>query len=333
MRQRSPSVYGKYGLTRNPFPSIPITSTWSEQPFLRKIFQKEILRLRGITRRSLSENLEIVYLLGSGGSGKSALLKFFLGQVCPNFRTLTPIYMKCGSSNSFAPLYRSAISWLGKDFIESLCFNKFSRGSLSGLFSDFILNPSLAYMNLLFVGDRTKFPIFVTLLNMIRDEDSKILLGIDGLENVFENFSQMQKIDIFYGFNRLIDGVDEDILLFLTLNRDIFRWLQINQMDLELLNVRPLFREAELLLIEKLSVMKASDLVAFYLKKGRVRNHPEDELFPFTEKAIRLIHEASEGNIRRFLIFCHDLLSFSVGRNCDRINENVVSSYLSLPGT
>jgi hypothetical protein len=324
-----PNPYLKYNLTRNPFPAIPITSTWSDQPFFKQIFQEELSYLEKIIKNQLNENLKIFYILGERGCGKSALLKFFLRKVCSSLKELTPIYAKFGSSHSFAPLYNSAISWLGNDFIQKLCIRKFSRGILHGRFSDFIWHPSRAYVNLLFEGDRAKFPVFIMLLNMIRD-DSKVLLGIDGLDNTFEDLSQMQRIDIIYGFNRLIDGVSEDIILFLTINSHILRWLKINQMTLESLNIRPLFIEPEVLSVKRLNLTKACELIIQFLKMYRIRDSFKDELFPFTEKAIRLIHEASEGNMRKFLIFCRDLLGFSIGMNYNRIDKNVAYEYLSL---
>ncbi len=328
-KKSRPNPYLKYNLIRNPFPAIPITSTWSDQPFFKQIFQEELLYLEKTIKNQLNKNLKILYILGERGCGKSALLKFFLREVCSSFKKLTPIYAKLGSSHSFTPLYNSAISWLGNDFIHKLCLRRFSRGILHGRFSDFIWDPSRAYVNLIFEGDRAKFPVFIMLLNMIRD-DSKVLLGIDGLDNIFDGLSQMQRIDIIYGFNRLIDGVGEDIILFLTINNHILRWLKINRVTLESLNIRSLFSEPEVLLIKRLNLAKARELIIQFLKMYRIRDSFMDELFPFTENAIRLIHEASEGNIRKFLIFCRDLLSFSIAMNYNRIDENIAYEYLTL---
>jgi len=323
---RNENPYRKYGLSRNPFPSIPIASIWSKSPFFKEIFKNEISYLKKMITKSQTHNPQITYILGERGCGKSALLNFFLKECRRKTDIVTPIFMKFGFNSSFAPLYRSAVWWMGKDFIHKIC-TKSSRQTLSEYLSAFHWNPSQAYMNLVLLADNVKFPVIVEILNLIA-ERSKILIGIDGFDNVFPFLSNNQRIDLFYGFSRLIDGVDGDLTLFFVFRQNIMRWIQDYRVDLEFLGVQTELIEPHVLFLKKLTLENAFTLVSNFIKKYRISDYFEDELFPFTSRTLKLVHKASEGNIRKFLLLCRDVLSFSISLNSPKIDEKTVKKYI-----
>ena len=211
--------YLRFGLLGNPFPSIPVSSPFLDTPFYEKIFETEIRYLKRFVFKIETFSPQICIIMGERGCGKSAILKFFLKK-CRELDSFVSVYMSFGLTAGFAPLYRSALWWLGKDLIQHVCTSKTSDHILPKYFSDFEWNPDLAYSNLIFIGDNIKFPILVELLNLIA-EDKNVIIGIDGFDNIFPFLTYNQRIDWLYGFSRLIDGINGNVALLINARRDL----------------------------------------------------------------------------------------------------------------
>jgi len=322
------SPYLRYGLIRNPFPSIPITSAWSNSPFYEKIFENEIRQLREITLKLRTRSPQVNFIVGDRGCGKSALLKFFLKK-CRKNNSVTSVYMKFGLTAAFAPLYKSSLWWLGVDSLRKVCITKSLTRRLPKHFSDFKWNPDLAYRNLLFIGDNLKFPVFVELLNLFA-EDTDIIIGIDGFDNVFPLLTNYQRMDLLYGFSRLIEGIDGSVALLLNARKNLLVWLKENKSNLEFLGIHRRLIDPIILSVPNLTLNQAYIIVSSFIQEYRIHDFSKDVLFPFSKETLIRLYRQSGGNLRKFLLLCHDLLSFALSFNYPSIKEETVSKFLTL---
>jgi hypothetical protein len=323
----SVNLYSKYGLIKNPFPSIPIHSPWQYTPFFKEIFKNELSLMNEQLHRTNEQNRRTNLIIGERGCGKSALLNYFLKN-CSKVSEVTSIYMSFGYTAGFAPLYRSALWWLGKDSIYTIC-NKTSRFQIiSQNFEDFEWNSDKVFTNLLFVGDNIKFSILVDLLNLIAEEND-LVIGIDGFDNIFNNLTINQKIDLLYGFSKLIESVKGNVNLFLTARVDLLRWMNENKSTLELVGVNAKIIEPNAIYLQRFSISKAYTLILNFLNQYRILDsYRENKLFPFTDEAFGAIYKASRGNLREFLILCRDVLQFSASHNYSDIGGETISKFL-----
>ena len=326
-KTQSKNPYLRLGLIKNPFPSIPISLPFRDSPFCKEVFKTKIQYLEEFAFKVKNLSPQICLIVGERGCGKSAILKFLLKE-CQKLESTVSIYMTFGLTSGFAPLYRSALWWLGKDFIRNVCVSKASSHILPKYFLDFKLNPDKAYSRLIFIGDNIKFPILVELLNLIA-EDKNIIIGIDSFDNIFSLLANNQKIDLIYGFNRLVFGIDGNVALFINARGNMLNWLKENRLELKYLGIDNRLIEPSSIFINKLQLDQAYTLVSYYIKTNRLLSFiDKDEMFPFTHDAIELIYYKSRGNIRNFLLLCHDILNYSLYKSSSIINVDTVSKYL-----
>ncbi|CAB49122.1 ATP-binding protein [Pyrococcus abyssi] len=84
--------------------------------------------------------------------------------------------------------------------------------------------------------------------------------------------------------------------------------------------------------LRPMSYQEVIELVKKRLAKVRIRD-TADPLYPFTEDAIKLIHELGKGNPRQILRLLNYVLTEAVKHKFDPINEYVVTTILEEPKT
>ncbi len=82
--------------------------------------------------------------------------------------------------------------------------------------------------------------------------------------------------------------------------------------------------------LRPMSVEETFELVKKRLNRVRIRD-TDDPIYPFTDEAIRLIHDLAKGNPRQILRLLHYVLSEAAKRAFDPIDELVVSTILEEP--
>jgi len=325
--------YSKYGLYRNPFPSIPIETAWSKSHFFfEEIFEKEINRLRFYLNRLRKDKTKVIYLIGETGSGKSSVIIHFLNEISTSKSLdLDTVYMDFWFSSAFYPLYWSALWWFGKDYVWQLCKKAFRkwRYRLGILENCSFLSPSEAFSKLFFVGDNIKFPVLVEMLSLA-SENCDLIIGVDGFNNIYSHISDLHKIDLLYGLSRLIEGISGNTLIMLAMPPEIENWITVNRNKLVAVGVSEEFIEPDMIYVSKINSEKACNLVAGYLDIYRTPNFSSNKLFPFTKEGIELICKQSRSNLRNFLLNCHDILTFALQHDYDIIREEVVLNYFKV---
>ncbi|WP_297508405.1 ATP-binding protein [Thermococcus sp.] len=82
--------------------------------------------------------------------------------------------------------------------------------------------------------------------------------------------------------------------------------------------------------LRPMSLDEVFELVKKRLNKVRIRD-TDDPIYPFTEEAIRLIHQLGKGNPRQILRLLHYVLSESAKHKFDPIDDYVVTTILEEP--
>ncbi len=82
--------------------------------------------------------------------------------------------------------------------------------------------------------------------------------------------------------------------------------------------------------LRPMSLDEAYELVKKRLNRVRIRD-TDDPLYPFTEEAIRLIHQLGKGNPRQILRLLHYVLSEAAKHKFDPIDDYVVTTILEEP--
>ncbi len=82
--------------------------------------------------------------------------------------------------------------------------------------------------------------------------------------------------------------------------------------------------------LRPMSVEETFELVKKRLNKARVKD-TDDPIYPFTEEAIKLIHDLARGNPRQILRLLHYVLSEAAKHKFDPIDEYVVTAILEEP--
>jgi hypothetical protein len=81
-----------------------------------------------------------------------------------------------------------------------------------------------------------------------------------------------------------------------------------------------------------LKALKEKDVRAFvssYLESFRIKDvDPPTEIYPFTEEAIKEIHKAAEGNIRRILMTCNQAIDAAVENEVSTITGETLKEML-----
>ncbi|BAD86287.1 predicted ATPase, AAA superfamily [Thermococcus kodakarensis KOD1] len=82
--------------------------------------------------------------------------------------------------------------------------------------------------------------------------------------------------------------------------------------------------------LRPMSVEETFELVKKRLNKARVKD-TDDPIYPFTEEAIKLIHDLARGNPRQILRLLHYVLSEAAKHKFDPIDDYVVTTILEEP--
>jgi hypothetical protein len=82
--------------------------------------------------------------------------------------------------------------------------------------------------------------------------------------------------------------------------------------------------------LRPMSIDEAYELVKKRLNKVRIRD-TDDPIYPFTEEAIKLIHQLGKGNPRQILRLLHYVLSEASKHKFDPIDDYVVTTILEEP--
>lgn len=81
--------------------------------------------------------------------------------------------------------------------------------------------------------------------------------------------------------------------------------------------------------LKALSEKDVRDFICSYLESFRVKdNDPPTEIYPFTEDALKEIHRAAEGNIRRMLIICNQAIDAGIEHNISLITSEKLKEML-----
>ena len=348
--------YAAYGLTRNPFPSIAVSTYKVEYPFLEAIRHQEVDTFKIHLSRLPLDAHSVILLKGESGNGKSALLKY-LCKVAPSLVPLnvTSIYTKLGVSSSLSRPYQDAVWWLGPSFFPLLAqriIQKASRKDLPRLMYSIwrkILKPCQncsyyctprwikrlkaiqqvfhsiddeigAYIQLFYSWITIRKGNLVTLIDLMRIAGyDKVIIGIDEIERRLPIFS-----DIYWHLQQLFSCTLGKIVLVCTADNVVLSWFRDSSYS---------FPPIKIIEVDKFNFSETLSLVSYYLSKDRTVACPEKEqierknhplsIFPFTEEAVKTIFQHSK-NVRDILILCHDTLEYSSREGLPQIDRSEV---------
>lgn len=148
-----------------------------------------------------------------------------------------------------------------------------------------------------------------------------ICILIDEFESIV-NLHPILKQKILNGIRHLIDLNPKGLCLILGCAPEV--WVNIIK-EYHAFSDR-IFRQITL------KALKEKDVRAFvssYLESFRIKDvDPPTEIYPFTEEAIKEIHKAAEGNIRRILMTCNQAIDAAVENEISTITGETLKEML-----
>ena len=305
----SPPSYEVYGLAKNPFEQL--ASEGIEDVESIHVYQEVDMRLSMIISEVVGNKSSIAFsLIGPLGMGKTQRLKTI-------YRAMSeqggkPIYIKV-DTNDILKLTRDMFNGLKPPKTRTnIFFENLSRklGFIDRL--EKMLSSTKEYKSRdiaeMLTKELSKYPYSALLL--------------DELENL-QTASEEDKILFFEMLRHFISNMPQGC---------IFAFACIPEAYEEYSKIFPAFfmRLHYEFKLRPMSLEETFELVKKRLNKVRIRD-TDDPIYPFTEDAVRLIHELAKGNPRQILRLLHYVLSEASKHKFDPIDDYVVTTILEEP--
>jgi len=305
----SPPSYEVYGLAKNPFEQL--ASEGIEDVESIHVYQEVDMRLSMIISEVVGNKSSIAFsLIGPLGMGKTQRLKTI-------YRAMSeqggkPIYIKV-DTNDILKLTRDMFNGLKPPKTRTnIFFENLSRklGFIDRL--EKMLSSTKEYKSRdiaeMLTKELSKYPYSALLLDELENmqtasEEDKILF-FEMLRHFISNMPQ----GCIFGFACVPEAYEEYSEIFPAFFMRLHYEFKLRPMSLE----------------------EAFELVKKRLNKVRIRD-TDDPIYPFTEDAIRLIHELAKGNPRQILRLLHYVLSEASKHKFDPIDDYVVTTILEEP--
>jgi type II secretory pathway predicted ATPase ExeA len=170
--------------------------------------------------------------------------------------------------------------------------------------------------------DEKALRAFISLKHILSLLGCKLIcILIDEFESIV-NLHPILKQKILNGIRHLIDLNPKGLCLILGCAPEV--WVNIIK-EYHAFSDR-IFRQITL------KALKEKDVRAFvssYLESFRIKDvDPPTEIYPFTEEAIKEIHKAAEGNIRRILMTCNQAIDAAVENEVSTITGETLKEML-----
>jgi type II secretory pathway predicted ATPase ExeA len=171
-------------------------------------------------------------------------------------------------------------------------------------------------------NDEKALRAFMSLKQILVLLGNKLLcILIDEFESI-EYLHPILKQKILNGIRHLIDLNPQGLCLIIGCAPEV--WVDIVK-EYHAFSDR-IFREITL---KPLSEKEMRDFISSYLNMYRLENvNPPNEIFPFTDDAITEIHKIAEGNIRRILMICNQVIDAGVENNIALITSQILRELL-----
>ncbi|MEM2146304.1 MAG: hypothetical protein QW279_13150 [Candidatus Jordarchaeaceae archaeon] len=171
-------------------------------------------------------------------------------------------------------------------------------------------------------NDEKALRAFMSLKHILTLLGNKLIcILIDEFESI-EYLHPILKQKILNGVRHLIDLNPEGLCLIIGCAPE--SWVNIIK-EYHAFSDR-IFRQITL---KALSEKDTRDFICSYLKNSRINGEDlKDETFPFTEDAIKEIHKACEGNIRRMLMICNQAIDIGIENGVSLLTPDVLKKML-----
>jgi type II secretory pathway predicted ATPase ExeA len=301
--------YDVYGLSHNPFEQLASEGIADVESI--HVYQEVDMRLQMIISEVIGNKSSIALsIVGPLGMGKTQRLKNIAKAIEENGGKA--IYVKV-DTNDILKLTRDIFYALKPPrsrtniFLENLSRKLGFIDRLEKMLSDPKEYKSRDIAELL-VGQLRKYPYSALLL--------------DELENM-QGAGEREKIQFFEMLRHVISTMPPGCIVAFACIPEAYE---------EYTKIFPAFfmRLHYEFKLRPMSVEETFELVKKRLNKARVRD-TDDPIYPFTEEAIKLIHDLAKGNPRQILRLLHYVLSESAKHKFDPIDEYVVTTILEEP--
>ncbi|AMM53135.1 AAA family ATPase [Pyrococcus kukulkanii] len=304
----SPS-YEVYGLSKNPF--IELASEGIEDIESIHVYQEVDMKISSLISDVIGNRSSITFsIVGPLGMGKTQRLKSVARAI--EERGGKVIYVKVDTTD---------ILKITRDIFSALKPPK----NRTNIFLE-NLSKKLGFINrlekMLSSVDEYKSRDIAEMLTQELSKYQYSALLLDELENM-QGANEKEKILFFEMLRHFISNMPPG---------SIFAFACIPEAYEEYSKLFPAFfmRLHYEFKLRPMSYEEVVELVKKRLAKVRIRD-TADPIYPFTEDAIKLIHELGKGNPRQILRLLNYVLSEAVKHKFDPINEYVVTTILEEP--
>ncbi|WP_010479506.1 AAA family ATPase [Thermococcus zilligii] len=302
-------TYEIYGLSKNPFEQL--ASEGIEEVEAIHVYQEVDMRLSMILSEVIGNKSSIALsIVGPLGMGKTQRLK-----------SIAKAIEKEGGKAVYVKVDTSDILKLTRDIFYALNPPK----SRTNIFLE-NLSRKLGFIDRLekMLSDTKEYKsrdIAELLVEQLKRYPYSALL-LDELENM-QGAREQEKIQFFEMLRHVISTMPPGCVV---------AFASVPEAYEEYSKIFPAFfmRLHYEFKLRPMSVEETFELVKKRLNRVRVRD-TDDPLYPFTEEAIRLIHDLAKGNPRQILRLLHYVLSEAAKRAFDPIDELVVTTILEEP--
>ncbi|ASI99471.1 ATPase [Thermococcus celer] len=301
--------YEVYGLSRNPFEQLASEGISDVESI--HVYQEVDMRLQMITSEVIGNRSSIALsIVGPLGMGKTQRLKT-IAKVIEENRGKA-IYVKVDTND---------ILKLTRDIFYALKPPK----SRTNIFLE-NLSRKLGFIDRLekMLSDRNEYKSreVAELLTEQMGKYPYCALLLDELENM-GSANEREKIQFFEMLRHFISNMPQGCVVAFACVPEAYE---------EYAKIFPAFfmRLHYEFKLRPMSIDEAYELVKKRLNRVRIRD-TDDPLYPFTEEAVKLIHELGKGNPRQILRLLHYVLSEAAKHKFDPIDDYVVTTILEEP--
>ncbi|WP_297092896.1 ATPase [Thermococcus sp.] len=301
--------YEVYGLSRNPFEQLASEGITDVESI--HVYQEVDMRLQMIISEVIGNKSSIALsIVGPLGMGKTQRLKTIAKAIEENRGKA--IYVKVDTND---------ILKLTRDIFYAL---KPPR-SRTNIFLE-NLSRKLGFIDrlekMLSNRDEYKSRDIAELLTEQMGKYPYCALLLDELENM-QTASEREKIQFFEMLRHFISNMPQGCIVAFACVPEAYE---------EYSKIFPAFfmRLHYEFKLRPMSIDEAYELVKKRLNRVRIRD-TDDPLYPFTEEAVKLIHELGKGNPRQILRLLHYVLSEAAKHKFDPIDDYVVTTILEEP--
>ncbi|ASJ10615.1 ATPase [Thermococcus sp. P6] len=301
--------YEVYGISRNPFEQLASEGIKDVESI--HVYQEVDMRLQMILSEVIGNKSSIAFsIVGPLGTGKTQRLKTVMKGIEENRGKA--IYVKVDTND---------ILKLTRDVFHALKPPK----SRTNLFLENI-SRKLGFIDRLerMLSDRKEYKSR-DIAELLAEQLGKYpycALLLDELENM-QSAGEREKIQFFEMLRHFISNMPQGCVVAFACVPEAYE---------EYTKLFPAFfmRLHYEFRLRTMSVEETYELVKKRLNLVRVRD-TDDPLYPFTEEAVKLIHELGKGNPRQILRLLHYVLSEAAKHRFDPIDDYVVTTILEEP--